>query len=35
MTVEEMLSRISSFELTYWKALFRIRNDEIKQARNR
>jgi hypothetical protein len=32
MTVTEMLDRISSLELTYWRALFRIRSDEFKQA---
>jgi hypothetical protein len=30
MTVAEMLDRMSSLELTYWKALYKIKNSERK-----
>lgn len=33
MTVEEMLDRMSSFELTCWKALWKLRNTEAEMDR--
>lgn len=33
MTVEEMLSRMSSLEMTYWRALFKLRHQEYEAAR--
>lgn len=31
MTVEDMLSRISSTEMTEWMALWRVRSDERRE----
>ena len=33
MTVDEMLDRMSSAELTEWRAWQKVRNDEIEHAR--
>lgn len=32
MTVGELLDRISSYEITEWKALYKIRHKEEKEA---